>query len=316
MNYRKLGNSGLRVSEVSIGAWLTYGSSVEDDVAIACIHRAVEHGVNFIDVADAYGRGGAELVVGRAIKGMNRDRLVISSKLYWPMSDDVNDRGLSRKHIMTSVEASLKRLGTDYLDLYFCHRYDPETPLEETVRAMDDLVHQGKVLYWGTSVWTAEQLDAADELCRAGGYYRPQVEQPRYNIIDDDIERDGVLDAAGRLGMGLVVWSPLAQGLLSGKYNDGVPAGSRGKESNWLDRVLTDENIARVRQLSALANELGMSTAQLALAWCLRHSEVSSVITGATRPAHVDDNVRATELASRVDASVAQRVGEIFSAAG
>ena len=312
VHYRKLGCSGLKVSEVSIGAWLTYGGSVADARAVRCLRHAVEHGINFIDVADVYSGGRAESLVGRAIEGYDRHKLVISSKVFWPMSEDINDRGLSRKHIHESVHGSLKRLGTDYLDLYFCHRYDPETPLEETVRAMDDLVHQGKVLYWGTSLWSADQLRLADQLCRAGGYYRPQVEQPRYNMFDREIEANQVLEAASALGMGLVVWSPLAQGLLTGKYNEGLPDGSRGKETRWLKRLLTEPNLAKVRRLTALANELGMTTAQLALGWCLRRPEISSVIMGATSTGHVDDNLAASAMKSRVTSEVITQIEAII----
>ena len=215
MNYRRLGNAGMKVSSISLGAWLTYGSSVESEAAAQCIHAAVEQGVNFIDVADAYAKGEAEKVVGQAIKAHKRSDLVISSKLYWPQSDNINDRGLSRKHIMESIEKSLRRFETDYLDIYYCHRFDAETPLEETVRAMDDLVHQGEILYWGTSVWSAAQIEAAVGTARQFNCYLPQVEQPRYNILDRHIEPE-IMATAAKNGMGLTVFSPLAQGLLTG----------------------------------------------------------------------------------------------------
>jgi voltage-dependent potassium channel beta subunit len=295
MEYRRLGKAGIKVSAVSLGAWLTFGGTVEDDTAQDCIRTAVEYGVNFIDVADAYARGEAERVVGQVIKDYKRSDLVISSKLFWPMSDNVNDRGLSRKHIMESVEGSLRRLDTDYLDIYFCHRFDPETPLEETVRAMDDLVHQGKVLYWGTSFWEAEQIDAAVEIARQFNAYPPQVEQPPYNMLDRHIEPE-IMPTCARHGMGLTVFSPLAQGLLTGKYNDGIPEGSRADTAEWLANDLTEENLDKVRRLTALANELGITTAQLALAWILRRPEISCVITGATRPEHVANNVQAAEI--------------------
>lgn len=233
MEYRRLGKAGIRVSEVSLGAWLTYGGSVENETAAECIRTALDHGINFIDVADVYARGEAEHVVGSVIRDYKRSDLVISSKVFWPLSDNVNDRGLSRKHIMESIDKSLQRLGTDYLDLYFCHRYDDDTPLEETVRAMSDLVQAGKVLYWGTSVWEAAQLESAVNIAREYGGYPPQVEQPRYNLLDRHIEPE-IMPMAAKHGMGLVVWSPLAQGILTGKYNDGVPAGSRGADTSWL----------------------------------------------------------------------------------
>jgi voltage-dependent potassium channel beta subunit len=299
----------MKVSTVALGSWLTYGGSVADGVTSDCVRAAIEHGVNFIDLADVYAQGEAERVVGQAIKDYKRSNLVISSKLFWPMSENVNDRGLSRKHIMESVEGSLKRLSTDYLDIYFCHRFDPETPLEETVRAMDDLVHQGKILYWGTSVWEANQIEDAVEIARRFNAYPPQVEQPRYNMLDRHIEPE-IMPTCARHGIGLTVWSPLAQGLLTGKYNDGAPAGSRGAISNWLDDELNEENLDKVRQLTAIAEGLGITTAQLALAWILRRPEISCVITGATRPEHVESNVKAVEI--KLDADVLERIETIL----
>jgi len=294
MEYRKLGKSSLKVSEIALGAWLTFGGSVDEEVTRDCVKVAVENGVNFIDIADVYARGAAERVVGKVVKdlGLRRQDLIISSKVFWPMSDDINDRGLSRKHIMQSVENSLRRIGTDYLDLYFCHRYDPETPIEEVVRAMDDLVHQGKVLYWGTSVWSAAQLASAVGTARMYNAYLPQVEQPRYNMLDRHIEPE-ILPTAEKYGMGMVVFSPLAKGLLTGKYNEGVPEGSRAATSNWLDRDLTEENLVKTRKLTALAQRLGLTPAQVALAWVLRRLEITAAITGASKPQHVMGNVKA-----------------------
>lgn len=295
MEYRSLGNSGLSVSEIALGAWLTFGGSEDVDTTRECVKTAVDHGVNYIDLADAYAHGDAERYVGKVVKdlGLNRQHLVIASKLYWPMSDDVNDRGLSRKHIMESIEGTLRRIGTDYIDLYFCHRYDPHTPVEEVVRAMDDLVHQGKVLYWGTSVWDAAQLEDAVGTARFVNAYRPQVEQPRYNMLDRHIEPT-IMPTAAKHGMGLVVFSPLAQGFLTGKYNEGVPEDSRGGRSSWLDSTLTEENIAKVRKLTEVAHDLDLSPAQLALAWVLRRPEISAAITGATKPHHVVENTEAS----------------------
>jgi voltage-dependent potassium channel beta subunit len=295
MEYRRLGKAGMKVSAVSLGAWLTFGGSVEDDAARKCIRSAIENGVNFIDVADAYAGGKAEEVVGQVIRDYKRSDLVISSKLFWPMSDGVNDRGLSRKHIMESVEVSLRRLGTDYLDIYFCHRFDPETPLEETVRAMDDLVHQGKILYWGTSVWEAGQIAQAVETARQYNAFPPQVEQPRYNMLDRHIEAE-ILPICARHGIGITVFSPLAQGILTGKYNDGVPEGSRAETSEWMANELTDDTLGRARKLAGIADQMGITMSQLALAWILRRPEISCVITGATRPEHVLTNVKAAEI--------------------
>ena len=297
MGYRNLGRSSIKVSAISLGAWLTFGGTEDIEVTRACIQTAVEHGVNFFDLADSYAGGEAERVVGQALRdlGVARQHLVLSSKVFWPMSDDVNDRGLSRKHILESVEGSLRRLGVEYLDLYFCHRFDAATPLDEVVRAMDNLVHQGKILYWGTSVWTAAQLEAAVGTATRFNAYLPQVEQPRYNMLDRHIEPE-ILPTAARHGMGVVVFSPLAQGLLTGKYNAGIPEGSRAASSRWLERDLTEANLEKIRRLSALAEHLGLTVAQLALAWILRRPEISSAITGATKPQHVVSNVAAADM--------------------
>jgi len=311
MNYRKMGRTGLKISSVSIGGWLTLGGSVGSEDSAKILRRAVDGGVNFIDLADVYSAGAAEQVAGAAIQGIDRSSLVLSSKVFGRMGDGPNERGLSRKHIIESCEASLRRLGTDYLDLYFCHRPDPETPLEETVRAMDDLVHRGKVHYWGTSVWPAELLDDAHDLCDRRGFYPPLVEQPQYSLLERGIEAS-VLPAARRLGMGLVVWSPLAGGLLTGKYDDGVPPGSRGAETKWLDDKLEGDVQDRLRAFSALARGVGVTPGQLALAWILRNDAITSVITGATSTDQVDSNLKAAEIS--LDGEVVERIEELFPA--
>lgn len=311
MNYRKMGRTGLKISSVSIGGWLTLGGSVGSEDSARILRRAVDGGVNFIDLADVYSAGAAEQVAGAAIQGIDRSSLVLSSKVFGRMGDGPNERGLSRKHIIESCEASLRRLGTDYLDLYFCHRPDPETPLEETVRAMDDLVHRGKVHYWGTSVWPAELLDDAHDLCDRRGFYPPLVEQPQYSLLERGIEAS-VLPAARRLGMGLVVWSPLAGGLLTGKYDDGVPPGSRGAETKWLDDKLEGDVQDRLRAFSALARGVGVTPGQLALAWILRNDAITSVITGATSTDQVDSNLKAAEIT--LDGEVVERIEELFPA--
>jgi voltage-dependent potassium channel beta subunit len=295
MNYRKVGKYGIKISEISLGAWLTYGNSVDAKATSEIVQAAVEAGINYIDLADIYTKGEAEKVVGQAIKGYPRSDLVISSKLFWPMSDNINDRGLSRKHIMESIDKSLQRLGIDYLDFYFCHRFDKETEVEETVRAMSDLVSQGKVLYWGTSVWEAEQIEQAVGLARAAGGYLPAIEQPRYNMLDRHVE-DAIMPTCRRNGIGLVVWSPLAQGILTGKYNDGTPKGSRGAETMWLAGHLTDENLDKARRLGEVASDLGIKLSQLALAWVLRRPEISSAIIGATSTQQLEENVAAAEV--------------------
>ena len=293
MKYRRLGSAGIKVSEISLGGWLTFGGTVEEKMTARIVAAAIDQGVNFIDLADIYSRGEAEQVCGRILAGRTRTDLVVSSKLFWPMSEDINDRGLSRKHIFESIDKTLARLGMEYLDIYFCHRFDPETEVEEVVRAMDDLMRQGKILYWGTSVWEADQIVAAAAAADNFNAYRPQVEQPRYNMLDRHIEPE-IMPTCARLGMGLVVWSPLAMGMLTGKYNDGVPPGSRGATSEWLRNTITDENVEKSRRLMAIAGDLGITAGQLALAWVLRRPEISSAITGATRPEHIASNAAAS----------------------
>jgi voltage-dependent potassium channel beta subunit len=312
VKYRKLGRCGLKVSSVSVGAWLTAGGSVQDHAFHDILRAAIEGGINFIDLADIYARGEAERVVGRALGDYRRSELVLSSKVFWPMSDDINDCGLSRKHIIESCEKSLQRLGTDYIDLYFCHRMDPDVALDETVRAMDDLVRQGKVLYWGTSVWDATTLRESHAIAEKHHAYAPVVEQPMYNLLDRSIEAE-VLPAARELGMGVVAWSPLAGGVLTGKYNDSTPRGTRATTTQWLEGWLTEDCLARVRKLSEIADDLGITTGELSLAWLLHQPGISSVITGATKSAHVTSNLRAAEV--ELDSDVLGTVDGIFEVA-
>lgn len=313
MEYRKLGTAGIKVSAISLGAWLTYGSSrVEEDNAIRCIQHAVEQGINFIDVADIYAHGRAEEVVGRALKGYKRSDLVVSTKAFWPMSDNINDRGLSRKHIVESVNQSLKRFGMDYVDIFFCHRFDEETPVEETVRAIEDLIAQGKILYWGTSMWTAANIDEAYEAVSRVNANRPVVEQPLYNMLDREVVEGALEEAVARHGMGLVVWSPLAQGVLTGKYNDGIPEDSRyhSVDKEWFAQQLSDDRLSKTRAVTALAQEMGTTTAALALAWTLAHPSVSSAITGATKPSHIDENLKALDV--KISDETAARIKAIL----
>lgn len=312
MEYRTVGTSGLKVSALSLGGWLTFGGSIPDDEAFAILDAAVARGVDYIDLADVYAKGEAERVVGEWLRARDlpRHHLVISTKAYWPMSKASNDRGLSRKHLFESVEASLRRLGTDYLDLFFCHREDPEVPLDETLRALEDLVRQGKVLYWGTSCWAGGTLLKAHGITRLRGWTPPIVEQPMYNLMDRGIEKR-IVPIAKRTGMGLVVWSPLAGGALTGKYDDGVPEGSRAATSSWLDRILTPENLPKLRQFSAIAKELGCRPAQLALRWTMDQPGITSVITGATSVAQVEENMGA--LAVRLDDATRERLASLFA---
>ena len=312
MEYRQLGQHGLKVSELSLGAWLTFGEQIDEDTARECMLAAHEAGVNYFDNADVYAHGQAETVMGKIIKDLKRSDLVISSKVFWPMGSGPNDRGLSRKHIMESVHNSLRRLGTDYLDLYFCHRYDPETPVDEVVRAMDDLVHQGVILYWGTSEWRGGQIAHAVGVARQWGLYPPAVEQPQYHMFQRDVVETELVEAARQHGIGLVTWSPLASGILTGKYNDGIPAGSRLDHQEWLRRNLTQDKIDKVRQLTAVAKELDANVAQLALAWLLRLPEISSVITGASRVDQVHQNLKAAELKEKLTPDVLERIEVIL----
>lgn len=313
MQYRRLGSAGMKVSAIALGGWINYGEGkVEQETARRVVEKAYEQGVNFFDLADAYGKGEAEKQMGEVLRQYPRHTLVISTKLYWPMSDDVNDRGLSRKHIMESIDKSLRRLGTDYVDIYFCHRPDPDTPILETARAMTDLIRQGKVLYWGTSVWSGQQLTETYDLCEKYGLYPPQVEQPQYSMLWREQVENDVLPACEPRGIGLVVFSPLAQGMLTGKYDDGVPDDSRFAREGWArDRLLTAENAEIVRRLKPIADELGLTRSQLALAWTLRLPGVSSAIIGATKPAQVEDNVKAANitLAPEVIARIEEILG-------
>ena len=313
MNYRNLGNSGLQVSEISLGSWLTLGSSVDAAATEEIVQHAWDLGINFFDTADAYARGRAEEVLGRALRGIPRHYVVLATKAFFPMSERPNDRGLSRKHLFESVEASLRRLGTDYLDLHQCHRADPSTPMEETVRAYEDLIRQGKLLYWGVSEWSAEQIVDACRVADAQNAYRPISNQPQYSLMRPQIERE-VLPVCEREGLGQVVFSPLGQGVLTGKYSGGArPGGSRGSDAErnqFMGRYLEDEALTRVDRLRPIADELGLSMAQLALAWCLRQPGVSSTIVGATRIAQLDDNCKAS--GARLSDDALARIGEIF----
>ena len=297
MQYRRLGRSGVKVSEIALGSWLTYGGSVEKETAIKCIHRAFELGINFFDTANVYRRGAAEEVVGEALRGFARDSYFLATKVYFPMGDGPNDRGLSRKHIMEQCERSLKRLGADYVDLYQCHRYDTESDLEETLRALDDLITQGKVLYAGVSEWSAAQLADGLHLQRQFNLDRFLTDQPRYNMLERYIEKE-VIPLCEREGLSQVVYSPLAEGVLTGKYRPDAqaPAGSRATDprTNWsMKRFMSDEVLGRVQGLNAVAERHGISMAQLSLAWVLRQPNVASAIIGASRPEQVDENIKA-----------------------
>lgn len=300
MKYRRLGRAGVKVSEISLGSWLTYGGTVEEETAIACIDRAYELGINFFDTANVYRRGEAEKVVGKALAKYPRDSFVLATKGFGQMGEGPNDKGLSRKHIFEQVHASLKRLNVEYIDLWQCHRYDTETPLDETLRAIDDLIRQGKILYAGVSEWSAVQIDDALHIADKLLLDRIVSNQPQYSMLERYIEKD-VVPLCTREGIGQVVWSPLGQGVLTGKYRPGaaLPAGSRAAHattSQSVARLLTDENLQKVEQLRGIAERKECSLAQLALAWVLHEPNISSAIIGASRPDQVDENVKAIDV--------------------
>ncbi|MEA5079044.1 MAG: aldo/keto reductase [Anaerolineaceae bacterium] len=301
MHYRRLGRSGLKVSEISLGSWITFGNQVDQTAAQQLIHEAYEEGINFFDNADMYANGQAEVVMGNAIADLPRSELVISSKVFWPTGKGPNARGLSRKHISESIHASLKRLNTDYVDMYFCHRFDPDTPVEEVVRTMTDLISQGKVLYWGTSEWEAAQVMEAYGVARQYGLIPPSMEQPQYNLFHRKRVEDTLMPISRELGLGLTTFSPLYYGILTGKYNEGIPQGSRASldDYGWIRDRITPERVSIVKKLTGVANDLGITPSQLAIAWILRRKEVSTVITGATRPEQLDENLGASEAYER-----------------
>ncbi len=314
MHYRRLGKTGIKISEISLGAWVTFGAQVDDAQAQELVRSAYEQGVNFFDNADVYAKGQAEIVLGKAVRDLPRENLVISSKVFFPTSEGPNGRGLSRKHITESIHASLKRLGLDYVDLYFCHRYDPDTTVEEVVQTMDILVRQGKILYWGTSEWDVFHLTQAISFARANGLIPPVTEQSRYHLMHRRHVENDLAPLCQEYGLGLTTFSPLNYGILSGKYNDGIPEGSRARleEMSWLKERITPKAIQKVRQLTAIAADLDATTAQLALAWVLRRKEVSSVITGATRMEQLDENLAAADFAERLNNDILERIEEVF----
>lgn len=311
MEYRKLGRTGLKVSEISLGSWLTYGGYVEKENAVRSIKTAYDLGINFFDTANVYEKGAAEELVGEALKAYPRESYVLATKAFWPMGEGPNDRGLSRKHVMEQVHASLKRLGHDYVDIFYCHRHDPDTPLDETLRTIDDLVRQGKVLYVGVSEWQASQI--AEALTVADRYLldRIVVSQPIYNMFERYIEKE-VMPLSERHGIGQVVFSPLAQGLLTGKYTSStdIPADSRAAKLEWMRKGITEEKIAKVRELEKVAAELGLSVGNLALSWILRKPIVASALVGASRPEQVTENAKASGV--KLSEDVLSRIEEIL----
>lgn len=315
MQYRKLGKTGLKVSEISLGSWLTYGNATEQDTAIRTIEHAYDLGINFFDTANAYARGESEKVVGKALAQYPRESYVLATKVFFPMGDGPNDRGLSRKHVMESAHASLRRLGADYVDILYCHRPDPETPVTETLRAFDDLMRQGKVLYMGVSEWSAEQIREALHLADARLYDRLVVNQPQYSMLYRHIEKE-IIPLGEKEGVGQVVFSPLAQGVLTGKYKagQGLPEGSRAtdpKQNMWIGGFLTETILDKVATLETLAKAHELTMSQLALAWVLRQPVVSSALVGASRPDQIEANASASGVV--LDPALLEQIETILS---
>lgn len=315
MRYRQLGRWGLRVSELALGGWTTYGGSVRDGQLIRRIMlRAYEAGVNYFDIADVYSHGEAERLMGRVLAELPRHTLVVATKVFFPMSEDPNDRGLGRKHVHESIDRSLGRLGMDCVDLYFAHRHDPQVPLEEVVRAFSDLVDRGKVLYWGTSEWPVDVVERALVIAREGGWHPPVVEQPEYSLVRRRVEAD-LFPLVERFGLGVVVWSPLGQGLLTGKYDGGISEGGRfARLPQFTRRLWTEENRQRVLAMQEVAVEAGLTRAQLALSWVLSRPQVSSAILGATSVEQLEENLEAAEAV--VDPALMERLDELFEWSG
>lgn len=319
MEYRFLGSSGLKVSALSFGAWVTFGDQIDEDAAYNLMTKAYDHGVNFFDNAEAYANGKAETIMGNVFKraGWKRSDLVVSTKIFWGGSGP-NDRGLSRKHIVEGTDAALERLQLDYVDLIFCHRPDLHTPLEETVRAMNHIISQGKAFYWGTSEWSSEQIREATRIAERLNLIPPQMEQPQYNMFHRERFEKEYADLYDEIGLGTTIWSPLASGLLTGKYNNGIPQDARAnmKGYEWIkDRIQSPEGrakIEKVQQLAKIAEELDMSIAQMALAWCLTNPDVSTVITGASKVSQVEQNMQTVDMVDKLTPEVLEQIEMIL----
>ncbi|WP_116715736.1 potassium channel beta subunit family protein [Euzebya tangerina] len=322
MTYRRLGRSGLKVSVLSFGSWVSFGPQLDIDKAANCMTEAREHGVNFFDNAEVYSGGQSEQIMGDVIAklGWERHSYVISSKFFWGIHGDGPDAinshwTLNRKYLMEAIDPSLERLGLDYLDLIFCHRPDPDTPIEETVWAMHDIIASGRALYWGTSEWSADEIRAAHEIAERHHLHKPVMEQPQYNLVSREKVEQEYARLYEDIGLGLTTWSPLASGLLTGKYIDGVPEGSRAtlEGYDWLRKMVTDDEAnAKVARLKDVADELGCTLAQLSIAWCAANENVSTVITGASRPEQVTENMKALAVLAQLDDDVMARIEQIM----
>ena len=318
MEYRHLGQAGIQVSELSFGSWVTFHTQADVDSAVEMMAAAYDYGVNFFDNAESYAGGKSEEVMGAAIKklGWRRSSYLVSSKFYWGLNDKVNEHHtLNRKYLIEGINASLKRFGLDYVDIIYCHRPDKNTPIEETVWAMHNIIEWGKALYWGTSEWSAAEIVSAIQIAEQHHLHKPITEQPVYNLFERHRFSSEYERVYKEYGYGTTIWSPLASGLLTGKYNKGIPEGSRGalKGYDWLHELLTDkEKIAMVQDLEPIASELGCTLSQLSLAWCLKNPYVSTVITGASRVEQVHENMKAAEVASRLTPEILERIDTIF----
>ncbi|HEY2817227.1 MAG TPA: aldo/keto reductase [Casimicrobiaceae bacterium] len=320
MNYRRLGRSGLKVSELSFGSWVTYGNQLGESAARECMAAAFDAGVNFFDNAEVYAKGNAESIMGEALKrlGWGRSSYIISTKFFWGLNDNPNEKNtLNRKYLRQAIDGSLERLQLDYVDIVFCHRPDPDTPIEETVWALHSMIDAGKALYWGTSEWSAADIMAAWQIAERHHLHKPVTEQPQYNLFHRErVERE-YARLYEDLGLGTTTWSPLGSGLLTGKYNAGVPADSRAavKGYEWLaERVQDSAKLAKVRALAPIAQELSCTLAQLALAWCLKNPHVSTVITGASRPSQIKENMQALNVVPKLSHDVMARIDAIATA--
>lgn len=312
MKYNRLGKAGIKVSELSFGSWLTFGKHINVEVAKNCMRAAFEYGVNFFDNAEVYARGLSESVMAQLIKEYRREDLVVSTKIFWG-GDGPNDKGLSWKHLVEGTKNSLKRLDVEYVDLLFCHRPDPETPIEETVRAMDHIIRSGWAFYWGTSEWSAEELKEAYAIAEKYHCIPPTMEQPQYHMFHRDRVEKEYAQLYKEHGLGTTIWSPLASGILTGKYNDGIPENSRLQRESWLAKELTEEKLNKVRKLTEIAGDLGCSMAQLAIAWCLANPNVSTVITGATSIEQVTENMKAVAVKSKLTPEVMTTIENILN---
>ncbi len=311
MQYNKLGRAGIRISEISFGSWITFGKQIELNEVKALIHAAVERGINFFDNAEAYAHGEAETLMGKALQDFHREELVVSTKIFWG-GNGPNDTGLSRKHLIEGTKNSLRRLQLDYVDLLFCHRPDPDTPIEETVLAMDYLVRGGYAFYWGTSEWSADQIETAYEIAERLNCIKPTMEQPRYNLFfRDHLEKD-YLRLFEKYGLGTTIWSPLASGILSGKYNQGIPSDSRLAKEAWLVPENFMQLVEKAKKLGVLAQDLGCTLSQLSIAWCLNNPFVSSVITGATKIEQLTENLGAIDIKYKLTPDIMKKIDALL----